>query len=103
MSHSNLLQLGFNYLFGSGPDYLTEQKAQRATFDQFQTFPQNMVQGSGRLVAQSGVPGKYWSVFQPPQVDFQNNAIDAAILGSGEMHGIIALQPLIDTTTFTTD
>lgn len=63
------LMAGWDYHFRSRPPQDIAQSAQRATLNQFQTFPQNSVEGRGTLVTQNGVNGgKYWRVTQPPQV-----------------------------------
>lgn len=63
------LMAGWDYHFTGKPAQDYGQTARRATFDQFQTFPMNSIEGRGDLVTQNGVfGGKYWNVVQPPQV-----------------------------------
>jgi hypothetical protein len=99
MSHFALIKKGFDYLFGNGPDFRSQDVAKRAVFQQYQTYPDNMVQGSGVLVAQGMVPGNYFMETQPAQVWQNFTPIDASLVAGGTIHGVVALQPLIDTSS----
>jgi len=99
MSHFALLKKGFDYMFGNGPQYINRDTARFAVFQMYQTYPGNMVQGAGTLVAQNGIPGNYFRETQPPQVNQSFTPIDASLVAGGTIHGIIAMQPLVDTST----
>lgn len=87
---------GWNYHFRARPAVNAQASARRATFEQFQTLPANMVQGSGTLTAPNGIPGKYFSVTQPPQVYANHVAVVASLFAGGVRAGGLYGQPLAD-------
>ncbi len=95
--HGNLLNNGHDYFFNNGPEYLDDMAASRAVFSLYQSYPDNTVQGAGCLVADdNGIPGKYWTIFQPAQVYQNPIAILSDIFGGGTNAGTIGTQSLID-------
>lgn len=87
---------GWDYLFGNPPSADAQAAAQRATLQQFQSYPANEVQGRGTMVTQNGVvAGKYWSVVQPPQVYADHRVTTEGLLGAGTQAGGIRSTPLV--------
>jgi len=95
--HMNLMGEGFDYKFYDTPDYRAQDTGRRAGLALFQTYPKNDVQGLATLMfgAPGGLPGKYWRLFQAPQVIVNQESILADILGGGLDSGAFQSQPLI--------
>ena len=97
--HDDLISNGFDYQFTQGFQYLSDMDASRATPNLFQTYPDNNVQGLAQLMVQDdGVPGKYFSCFQPAQVVVDQSAILASMIWGGVNTGSLNFQPLISPT-----
>lgn len=97
-SHLDRMRQGWDYHFNNGPDYTSQRVALRATFRQYQTYPENWIQGRGHIVkgGPNGQAGYAWNPFQPPQVVVQHNAVDVDQYGAGHAAGAIAMQALIE-------
>lgn len=95
--HIDLIQNGFDYQWTPHQPANIQRNAQRATLNQFQTYPANMVEGRATLVDGGAgfYPGKYWRVLQPAQVYQNQQSILADMLGGGMMAGNLVNQPLI--------
>lgn len=78
----------FHYAFGVTPP-VRNDTAQRSGFMQYQTFPDNTVQGRGVLY-----PGTIHA-YQPPQVIVDHKVVISDVMGGGHYSGAIAMQPLI--------
>lgn len=87
---------GWNYHFQDNP-HLRNNDALRAGFLQYQTYPENTVEGRATLTRQNGVPGKYWAITQQPQLIANIVPVISAFLGGATPAGGIIFQPLIDT------
>lgn len=96
--HLNLMGDGFDYNWTPHQPANIQRNAQRASLNQFQTYPANQVEGRATLVegAPGFYPGKFWRVTQPPQ-HYQNQvAIMSDLLGGGLQAGNLVNQPLIE-------
>jgi hypothetical protein len=95
--HETNMSEGWEYDFRDGPVYLLDMAAQRSTFQKFQSYPRNLVQGAGQLVmGQPGwLPGSHFAEFQPPQVIQNFNEIDMDLYGGGIDANSLTLQPLV--------
>ena len=94
--HHGLIDSGYDNYYHNGPEYLDGMAASRAVLTRFQSYPENQVQGSGTLVAPVDGPGKYFSLFQSPQVYQNPLSIAADILGGGTIAGTFGTQGLVD-------
>lgn len=96
--HNDLINNGFDYHFIPTPDYVSQDTALRASLAQFQTYPQNDVQGLATLV-KGGPDGAYGFGFhttQPAQVVVQPYQILSDQYGGGVPAGQMEYQPLFD-------
>ena len=95
--HEHNMSDGWEYDFCDGPEYLHNMDAQRATFQKFQSYPANLVQGGGQLVlGQPGMlPGSHFNELQPPQVIQNANDIPADLFGGGVDANGLVFQPLV--------
>jgi hypothetical protein len=89
---------GWDYFFRDQPEANSQATAQRMTLVQFQTYPQNEVEGRGTMVTQNGVTaGKYWNVVQPPQIDASDRSlVTENLLAGGTLTNGIYGTPLLD-------
>ena len=96
--HSDLIGNGFYYPMIATPDYVAQNTAQRSALAQFQTYPENAVQGRARLVhgTMSGGIGFGFNPIQPPQVAAEPAQILADQLGGGVSAGQFYYVPLFD-------
>ncbi len=91
----NTIKKGFQYAFAQNRQ-LRDDSVPRAGFVQFQTYPENHVQGGGQLVG-GVVPGNVWRVTQHPQVIQNLTPVPSSALAGGTLAGTVVMQPLIDT------
>jgi hypothetical protein len=94
--HSDLIANGYDNFFHIGPNYLDDMDARRAVLAQFQSYPENEVEGMATLVCggPGGMVGKMFSLFQPAQLVQNPMQILSDMLGGGEIAGTIRGQSL---------
>lgn len=90
-----MMRAGFHYVFNE-PARRNSDTASRATFMQFQEYPENNIQGAGQLVAPNNRMGNMWRVNQPPQLIEIHIPVPASLVGGGTAHSMIRNQPLAD-------